>query len=105
MYSEYEELPNQGWSSQISYDFKLEIEPGQDKLSCDYLIALRHNNNYRYSNIFFFVDSKTPDGNSHRDTLQYLLAEPSGKWLGSGVGEIKHHLFEFKQKKTEPKET
>lgn len=97
LYSEYEELPNEGWSSEISYDFKLEIEPGQDERSCDYLIALRHNNDYRYANIFFFVDTKSPDGKLHRDTLQYLLAEPSGKWLGNGVGEIKHHLFEFKQ--------
>jgi len=29
-----------------------------------------------------------------------LLAEPNGKWLGSGVGAIKHNLFKFKQEQS-----
>jgi gliding motility-associated lipoprotein GldH len=50
--------------------------------------------------MFFFVDVESPDGEHQIDTLQYLLAEPGGKWLGSGVGEIKYNLFKFKEDQT-----
>ena len=66
----------------------------------NYLIGLRNNNDYLYSNIFFFVDIENSAGAHRLDTLQYLLAEPNGKWIGSGVGAIKHNLFKFKQEQS-----
>ena len=95
----YVDLPDDGWLSDVSYDFELEVEEAQDA-SLNYLIGLRNNNDYLYSNIFFFVQVEGSEGIVHQDTLQYLLAEPGGKWLGSGIGEIKHNLLIYKQQQS-----
>ena len=94
VFSSYKEVDPIGWNYTEAIDFEFEID--NNKTLFNYLIGLRNNNDYLYSNIFFFVDIKNPDGNYIRDTLQYLLAEPNGKWKGSGVGEIKFNLFQFK---------
>ena len=96
LFDSYIDLPAEGWRSDVIYDFEVEIDAAQG-VSYDYLIGLRNNNDYLYANIFFFAQMEGPDGVIYRDTLQYLLAEPNGKWLGSGVGEIKHNLFKYKE--------
>ena len=34
--------------------------------------------------------------NKSTDTLNYILAEPNGAWLGKGFGETKEILFQYK---------
>lgn len=100
-FERYQEINSKGWSTDEIVDLEVEVDGSEGQLY-DYLIGLRNNNDYLYSNIFFFVGIETPDGAYHTDTLQYLLAEPNGKWLGSGVGEIKYNLFKFKEKQLMP---
>jgi gliding motility-associated lipoprotein GldH len=38
--------------------------------------------------LYVFLYSEYPDGSSHKDTLEFLLAEPDGKWLGENTGTI-----------------
>lgn len=92
----YLEIDPQGWVATDTIDFEIEIEPQEDVLY-NTLIGLRNNNDYLYANIFFFIDVESPSGLSQIDTLQYVLAAPDGKWLGSGVGEIKYNLFKVKE--------
>jgi len=95
----YQDVDPGGWSSSEALEFEVEID-AQEGVLFNYLIGLRNNNDYLYANIFFFVDVESPDGERQTDTLQYLLAEPGGKWLGSGVSEIKYNLFKFKEEQT-----
>lgn len=99
LYDTYIDLPEGGWRSDVSFDFEFEFEDNQNT-SFDYLIGLRNNNDYLYANIFFFAKIEDAEGIVQYDTLQYLLAEPNGKWLGTGVGEIKHNLFVFKKQQS-----
>jgi gliding motility-associated lipoprotein GldH len=96
LFDTYVALPEDGWPADLSFDFEVEVGADQEG-SYDYLIGLRNNNDYLYANLFFFAQMEDPNGVIYRDTLQYLLAEPNGKWLGSGVGEIKHNLFIYKK--------
>lgn len=43
---------------------------------------------YPKSNLFLFIDTELPNHQTTRDTLECILAEPSGKWLGKGFGSI-----------------
>lgn len=52
-------------------------------------INIRHATSYPNSNLYLFVDTWYPNQQHTRDTLEFLLAEPDGKWLGSGFGKIK----------------
>lgn len=55
----------------------------------DFYVNLRHNDNYRYSNLYLFLQTEFPNHHATRDTLDLILADPSGKWLGKGWGKIK----------------
>ena len=92
----YLEIDSQGWQAIDTIGFESEIDSQKDVLY-NTLIGLRNNNDYLYANIFFFVDVEHPSGSHRTDTLQYILAAPDGKWLGSGVGEIKYNLLKFKE--------
>ena len=96
VYDEYQAIDSEGWNATEFVDFEIEME-ATEGFVFNYLIGLRNNNDYLYSNIFFFVDIENPAGKHQLDTLQYLLAKPNGKWIGSGVGAIKHNLFKYKE--------
>jgi gliding motility-associated lipoprotein GldH len=51
-------------------------------------INLRHNDFYKYSNIYLFVTTIAPDGKSLKDTVEFTLANAEGKWAGSGIGNV-----------------
>jgi len=92
----YLELDSQGWDVTDTIGFEVEIDSQEIGLYNTF-IGLRNNNDYLYANIFFFVNVEFPSGIHITDTLQYILAAPDGKWLGSGVGEIKYNLLKFKE--------
>lgn len=84
-----------GWMPRDGKEFQVEIN---DTISIYNLyIHLRHTNDYPFSNIFFFVQTRFPDGQLYRDTVEYILADPSGKWSGKGLGKIKDNRFPFRK--------
>lgn len=86
--------PN-GWIPRDGKEFRVEIT---DTISIYNLyISLRHTNDYPFSNIYFFVLSRFPDGQLYRDTVEYVLADPSGRWLGKGLGKIKDNRYPFRK--------
>ena len=96
VYDKYVAINPEGWIITETIDFSVELNSTQVDLY-DVLIGLRNNNDYLYSNLFLFVEVENPIGETTLDTLQYLLAEPSGSWIGKGVGSIKHNLFKYKE--------
>jgi len=53
---------------------------------------VRHSEVYPFNNLIVFVTTKYPDGKVLTDTMNVILANDKGEWLGSGVGDI----FDFK---------
>ena len=54
----------------------------------DVFIDVRHTGEYPFSDLFLFVDLTGPGGRTARDTVECLLADPSGQWYGKGLGFI-----------------
>ena len=52
------------------------------------LVNVRHTSSYPFSNLWVFVNTSFPNGTVKKDTLECVLAEKDGKWLGSGLGDI-----------------
>ena len=95
VYEKYEAVDTKAWMPQDPREFRVEIA---DTVSIyNFYISLRHTNDYPYSNIYFFVQTRFPDGQLYRDTVEYLLADPSGKWLGKGLGKIKDIRYPFRK--------
>ena len=51
-------------------------------------INIRHSSTYPFSNLWLFIHTISPDNTHSTDTLECLLAQADGKWLGEGLGDI-----------------
>jgi gliding motility-associated lipoprotein GldH len=77
-----------------------------DTLSAyNFFINLRNTTNYQYSNIYIFVHTQFPNGRRSVDTVECVLTDPAGRWLGSGNGFIKDNsvvsnkiLYQYQKK-------
>ena len=79
----------ESWNQGEKIQFEFEIT---DTLSSyNFFLNIRNSTKYRFSNIYFFIDTKMPDGNQHRDTIECILADREGKWIGKGMGDIKEN--------------
>lgn len=86
-YESYLPVSEEGWYADSIARFEVEIE---DTLSY-YLIFfnMRANNDYPNSNLYLFRSIYTDGNLEYRDTANLTLADPYGRWLGEGVGELK----------------
>jgi len=57
---------------------------------------IRTGSSYPYRNIFLFVTTTAPGGNSLTDTLEYDLADEKGDWYGKGFGDIHELTLPYK---------
>ena len=77
-------IHSEGWRRMERARFEVEIT---DTISpCNILINVRNNNNYKYMQLWLFVDVRSPFGLVERDTFEIMLADHRGKWLGHGLG-------------------
>lgn len=80
-------IPGNKWSHDFKPSFVLEIEDTTIHYNLSFII--RHTNNYAYSNIWLNVLVKKPgDAVFIKTRVEIPLANPQGKWLGVGMGEI-----------------
>lgn len=59
-------------------------------------INIRNTNEYKYNNLFLIAAIECPNGKVVSDTLQYRMAGPDGKLLGSGMTAIKENKLWYK---------
>jgi len=81
VYSQFQSIPSGEWAVDMQPRFDFSIEDA----NTDYrvLLYVRHTERYPYQNMWVFLDNGT-----HRDTLEFYLADDRGNWLGD-----KHHGF------------
>lgn len=116
LYDHNKNLPGDVWKSDQIIRFDVDLE---DTVNiCKFYLNIRHRTSYRYANIFLFINTTFPDGKEARDTVECILADPSGKWLGRGISNIRDnqvllrrglrfpqkgtYIFEFEQAMREP---
>lgn len=95
LYDKAIDIPKGLWNinSPVTFAF-----PVTDTLSSySIILNMRNNNNYPYSNLFVFVDTQSPNGQSRRDTVEVALADINGKWLGKGIGGIWQNKYYFRK--------
>ena len=79
------------WNFEDSIVFNYNI----DDVSKNYNIELffRNNLNYPYRNLYLFLEVHYFDSVIKRDTLEYLITDNYGKWLGRGLGKTRDNYF------------
>jgi gliding motility-associated lipoprotein GldH len=79
-------IPDGVWEQDNIVSFDLMVE---DTISSYNLyVNVRNANLYPMSNLYLFITTTAPSGHSILDTVEVVLADEKGKWLGSGLGDI-----------------
>ncbi len=95
VYERNERIPGNVWSRFHIPVFEVDIT---DTLNPhNLLINLRNTGEYPRSNLFLFISATSPGGAFTRDTLELVLAEPSGRWKGRGFGSVWQNRFFYRQ--------
>jgi len=94
VFEKYQSIPENGWHKDSLVVFTIPIA---DTLQNHNLyIDVRNDVEYKYSNLWLFVELNQPGKTGITDTLEILLADPSGRWLGEGFGGIKTRQVRYK---------
>lgn len=95
IFLDYCHISSEGWNKETILTFEPYIE---DKMPLDVMIELRHNNDYPYQNIWFFVSLFHKDQIIQTDTVQYILANDFGRWHGRGCNALYQLSLMYKQR-------
>lgn len=86
-------MPN-GWHKDSVLQFPVKIADVNQAYRVN--VKMRHNGDYPYANIYMFRKIESANGIEYQDTVNFALADPTGKWLGSGVGELKTMVWAYR---------
>ncbi|MFQ5334496.1 MAG: gliding motility lipoprotein GldH [Flavobacteriales bacterium] len=86
VYEHNVEIGQAGWSADDIRRFEVEIV--NPAIPYNIYINIRNTDDYKYSNLWVFMTIEGPDGRQVTDTLECPLADPGGRWYGSGIGDI-----------------
>lgn len=93
IYDEYKSVPNQWHKDSI---ILFNVIPPDSTNNYNLFVNLRNTNEYKYSNLFLIVEMDYPNGKIVKDTLEYKMADPSGKFLGTGFTDVKENKLWYK---------
>lgn len=89
IYDEYVTIAKKGWYKEEAARFEVLITDTLQPV--DFYLNIRNDAGYRYSNLYLFLITKFPNGNITRDTIECILADREGRWLGKGWGPVKEN--------------
>ena len=95
VYDEYIALPDNSWNNNNTITFRFPVKDSINRKNL--FINLRNNNEYNYSNLFLITQINFPDGQIVVDTLEYDMADVTGKFLGEGFSSIKENKLFYKE--------
>lgn len=97
---EFKNINNNSWEHSNSLTFNFEV---LDTISSKNLfIHIRNTNEYSFSNIYLITTLSFPDETKIIDTLQYEMADKTGRFLGKGISTIKESKLFYKENKRFP---
>lgn len=100
VFTKYKAISNSAWvlNEHVSFDFSVTDTIAKRNL----FIHIRSNKEYKYSNLFLITELVFPNKTRIIDTLEYKMAAPSGKYLGTGFTEVKENKLFYKEEKVFP---
>ncbi len=94
VFNQYKNIENSQWHKDSIINFTIN---SIDTISKNNIyINLRNNKDYEFSNLFLIVGIKFPNNYQIVDTLEYEMTSPEGRFLGTGISDIKENKLEYK---------
>jgi gliding motility-associated lipoprotein GldH len=95
MYDENRDIKDGVWDMKQHLVFDFDVPDTTTKYN--FYFNVRNNDDYPYSNIYVFFETKFPNGKSGRDTVEFPLADENGRWYGKGQGDVHDCRLVFKK--------
>ena len=95
LFQKSESVPNKNWEQDSNIGFDVEVS--DTMTGYDFYIDLRNESSYPFANIYMFVTTTFPSGKTARDTVECILADKTGRWLGNGLGDVIDNHILFKE--------
>ncbi|MHB8260811.1 MAG: gliding motility lipoprotein GldH [Bacteroidia bacterium] len=96
VYSKYERIDeNVGWAAKQFINFETQLKDTNQLY--DVYINVRNAESYPFKNLFMFLHTTYPKGNTSVDTIECVLADEQGHWLGKGMGDLYDNSILFKK--------
>lgn len=83
---DFHTIPNARWDKDSVLTFTFDIL--RRRQNHNIFFNVRNDQHYGYCNLWLFATLKSPGGTAKCDTIQLVLAESTGKWLGKGFSGI-----------------
>jgi len=88
-------IPEMNWA--VKNVMKFDVDITDTKMPTNFYVNVRNADGFPYSNLFLYIKTIFPNGKISNDTLDCVLADEKGKWLGSGQGDIYDNQIPFKR--------
>lgn len=82
------------WKKNDIKTFNFDVKDAQNQKNL--MFVVRNNNEYPYSNLRLIASIENNKKNISTDTLNFVLAKPNGEWIGTGFGDTKEIVFQYK---------
>jgi len=92
---DYRRLNHSEWHQDTLLVFEMNIPDPKKVYNLSFTV--RNEGRYAYSNLWLFVEMAPPSGKIITDTIELVLAKPTGEWLGSGLGDLYDKKYPYKQ--------
>ncbi|MDR0748660.1 MAG: gliding motility lipoprotein GldH [Tannerellaceae bacterium] len=83
VYNQYLAIDRSAWEKDKEYYFTFQVD--DPAVPYNITLEIRNNNLYPYQNLWLFLQEDPPAGPIARDTMECMLADDFGKWVGSGI--------------------
>lgn len=93
LFDDVHTFDGEGWRASDTLSYKFPIS--DTAKTYNVLLHIRNTKNYDYSNLWLFIETTAPNGQVYTDTLEIMLADPSGRWLGKGIGNVNSMLIPY----------
>jgi gliding motility-associated lipoprotein GldH len=94
-YEENKSIENGVWLNTNYESFNVNIDDTLARYNI--FLNVRNDGVYPYSNLYLFIHTFLPGNKTATDTVECQLADPDGKWRGSGLGSLKFNRFLFQR--------
>jgi len=91
------------WKQNVQPAFRVEIT--DTTAFYDFTLTLRTTTDYKYSNLWIYLNTKTPSGIAAREPFEIKTTYPDGSWIGNKTGSIVEHVLRFRRRKMPEKGT
>ena len=88
---------NKEWKQDIKPSFTVDIKDASKDY--DFVLTLRTSTEYKYSNLWVYMNTKTPNGEKAREPFEIKITNPDGSWIGKKTGTIVENSLNFKRRK------